>query len=205
MLGLMSSAGATVLAAVIGAAAVIISVVVSLFVARASATAAVKTAQASATAAVEAARASATAAVQTKLDELKQAQITSIIQQRIDRYPSLWILCQESITLPAFWPSHFEVPDGWASALSAALEDWHNKHGIFLSQTSYTALFHLRRKARYFADNADHGGTRARGPLNELSGIWSQGFKDDKGVSHTNLAASMKNDLGSYIQAALSL
>ena len=140
----MTSAGATVLAAVIGAVAVIISVVASLFVARASATAAVKTAQTSATAAVEAARASATAAVQAKLDELKQAQITSVIQQRIDRYPFLWKLCQESITLPAFW-------------------------------------------------------------LNELSGIWSRGFEDDKGVSHTNLAASMKNDLGSYMQAALSL
>src|SRR5262245_18030168 len=183
MLRVVTSADATVLAAVISAAAVIISIVVSLFIARVS----------------------ATAAVNTKVDELKQGQIADIIHQRMERYPSLWSLCQETITLPIIWPSHSEVPDGWASTLAEALETWHIQNGIFLSQSSYLALYHSRERARYFADNDDRGGAYAEGPMKELSKTWSQGLTDEQNEPHTNLSASMKNDLGSYAQAALSL
>jgi hypothetical protein len=179
MLGFMTSAGATVLAAVISAAAVIVSIVVSIFVARASATSTVKT----------------------KLDELRQTQITDIIRQRIERYPSLWSFCQESITLPII--SHTEVKDGWASTLSKELETWHTKNGIFLSQSSYLALYYLRKKAREFAKTADSG-THAEGSLQELAKIWSESFTDEDNRPHINLSASMKNDLGSYAQVALS-
>jgi hypothetical protein len=180
MLGFMTSADATVLAAVIAATAAIISIVASLIVARASATSTVKA----------------------KLDELRQTQISDIIRQRIERYPSLWSLCQESITLPMI--SQAQVPDGWALTLSNALETWHTKNGIFLSQDSYLALYYLREKARKFARNPNSGADAA-GPLSELGGIWSKGFTDNENKPHINLSASLKNDLGSYTEAALSL
>jgi hypothetical protein len=180
MLDFMTSADATVLAAVIAATAAILSIVASLFVARASATSTVKA----------------------KLDELRQAQITDIIRQRIERYPSLWSLCQESITLPMV--SQTQVPDGWALTLSNALETWHTENGIFLSQDSYLALYYLREKARSVARESNSSADAA-GPLGELGEIWSRGFTDNENKLHVNLSASLKNDLGSYAQAALSL
>jgi hypothetical protein len=180
MLGFMTSADATVSAAVIGAGAVIISIVASLFIARASATATVKT----------------------KLDELRQTQIADIIRQRIERYPPLWSLCQESITLSIISLPHTQVKDGWASTLSKELETWHTEHGIFLSQSSYLALWHLRKKAREFAKTADSGADAAD-PLRELEKIWQENFTEDERL-YIGLSASMKNDLGSYAPAALS-
>jgi hypothetical protein len=188
MVGFMTSADATVFAAVIGAAAVIISIVASLFIARASAAAAAETA-----------RASASAAVETKLNELRQTQIRDIVRQRILRYPSLWSFCQENITLA----SHSGVPDEWASKLSDELERWHTENGIFLSQSTYLALFYLRTKARRFAKDAVSGADAA-GPLNELTKIWQEHYTDKEGVERISLSTSMKNDLGSYAQAALS-
>jgi hypothetical protein len=95
------------------------------------------------------------------------------------------------------------VKDGWASTLSKELETWHTKNGIFLSQSSYLALYYLRKKAREFAKTADSG-THAEGSLQELAKIWSESFTDEDNRPHINLSASMKNDLGSYAQVALS-
>lgn len=174
----MTSADATIIAAIIAAAAAIISVLASLFVARTT--------------------------VQGKLNELKQTQIGDILKKRIECYPSLWSLCQENITRPKFSERATQIPDGWASTLSDKLEDWHRDHGVFLSQSSYKALHRLRKKARIFAEESDAAAAAAQ-PLAELEAIWTSGFFDEReGRNYDGLATSLKKDLGSYTQAALS-
>jgi hypothetical protein len=114
------------------------------------------------------------------------------------------------------------------------LEAWHAEHGVFLSQRSYEALHRLRRVARIFAEISDTataakeilgaaaakeilgaatakeilGAAAAKGPLGALEQIWTSGFtekvKTGKDKSYDGLATSLKNDLGSYAQAALS-
>jgi hypothetical protein len=172
----MTSDVATIISAIIAAAAVVISVLASLYVARST--------------------------VQGKLNELRQTQIGDVLQQRIEHYPSLWSLCQDNITRPMFSERPTQAHDGWASRLSDALEAWHTGHGLFLSEPSYKALHRLRKRARVFAEQSDTAAA-AKVPLGELEMIWTTGFTED-GKLYTSLAASLKNDLGSYAQAALS-
>jgi hypothetical protein len=73
---------------------------------------------------------------------------------------------------------------------------------VFLSQSSYLALHRLRKEARIAADQAVTA-EAAHGTLAELEKIWSYQFELD-GKSHYPLATALKNDLGSYAQAALS-
>jgi hypothetical protein len=180
----MTSADATVWAAVISVSGVFASVTLSFFTAKATA--------------------------KGKLNELRQNQIGDVLAQRIAHYPSLWELCQRSIAYTTYERYAADVADGWASTLSNELEAWHAKHGVFLSQNSYEALSVIRRKCRTYAvtSNTAKAATAASdkepsGPLNELEKIWRAGF-DHKGKKHDPLAACLKNDLGSYAQAALS-
>jgi hypothetical protein len=99
----MTNSVAKILAAVIAALAAIISVLASVFVARFT--------------------------VNGKINELRQAQIGDILKKRIEIYPSLWSLCQKSITHPMFSACPAPVEDGWAATLSEQLEDWHAENG----------------------------------------------------------------------------
>lgn len=145
-----------------------------------------------------------------ELDKLKQAQISDIIRRRIEVYPSLWELCQESITRPRFSEHRVQVSDGWASTLSDNLEAWHSENGVFLSESSYVALHRLRKRARVFAEESNTAaaansllGEQQNSPLGELEVIWTSGF-DDNDEHHDGLATSLKNDLGSYMQPVIS-
>jgi hypothetical protein len=91
------------------------------------------------------ARSASESAIEAKINELKQGQITEILHQRIERYPSLWKLCQESFAVPSLMRS--PPPEGWNVELSKALESWHAEHGVFLSQESYLGVWYLRKVA----------------------------------------------------------
>lgn len=141
--------------------------------------------------------------INAKLDELRQGQITEVLHQRIERYPSLWKLCEGDIGVPCLRRT---LPaEGWDAELSSALEGWHAEHGVFLSEDSYRSLHHLRSRARDFAEHPTSG-EAALGNLRELYIIWVHGFSDSEGtVIASSVAASLKNDLGSYGRAALSM
>jgi hypothetical protein len=113
----MSSAVATILAAAISAA---ISFTVAGF-------------------SFASAKTAAKDAIQAKLHELKQGQIAEILRQRIDRYPSLWKLCQGSIAVPSLVES--PPAPGWEISFSTTLEEWHSENGLFLSQDCYRGLW----------------------------------------------------------------
>lgn len=139
--------------------------------------------------------------VQAKLNELTQAQIAEVLRQRMERYPSLWELCQKGISLPCLTGS---LPGaGWEADLSNALESWHAEHGVFLSEDCYRGLWQLRKLARISSSTplADTSLSRLRA----LDGVWSHGFTDDDGTYRPGLSVLLKNDLGSYGRAALSI
>jgi hypothetical protein len=148
------------------------------------------------------AKAASESAVKAKLDELAQGQLAQVLHERIERYPSLWKLCQGGIsvldltgTLP---------PEGWDKEFSQALEGWHAEHGVFLSEDSYRGIWHLRQRARYFAARSTAGAS-ALGNLNELNKIWTRGFIDSDGTVIGGVSTLLKNDLGSYGRAAMSI
>jgi hypothetical protein len=160
--------------------------------------------------------------IETKLEELRQSQIGEIIRKRVECYPDLWALCLEKITRPMFAEHGTQITDGWAAALSDSLEDWHSKHGAFLSQESYIALHRLRKRCRIFAEHANTAAeakepfkkqippyypqARPVGPLEELEDICTRSFTDENDhKQYYGLYTSLKNDLGSYVQAAFSL
>lgn len=175
----MSSAVTTILATVIAAA---ISVCVAMI-------------------SYASAKSASESAVKSKLDELRQAQITEVLHQRIERYPSLWKLCQRDVAVPGLTGT---LPTaGWETEFSSALEGWHAEHGIFLSQDSYHGIWHLRKRARDFAAHPT-AGEAALGNLRELHMIWTKGFIDSDGTANHGVAFLLKNDLGSYGRAALS-
>jgi hypothetical protein len=144
----------------------------------------------------------ARAAVQAKLHELTQVQITEVLHQRMECYPSLWELCQKSISMPYLTGS---LPGtGWEADLSGALESWHAEHGVFLSEGCYRGLWHLRKLARIFSSEpATENVSFSR--LQALDAIWSHGFTDHDGIDNPGLSVLLKNDLGSYGIAALSI
>lgn len=175
----MSSAAATILAAVISAA-------ISFTIAGVS---------------YISAKNGARGAVQARIHELTQIQITEILHQRMECYPSLWELCQKGISMPYLMGY---LPDaGWEADLSKALESWHAEHGVFLSEDCYRGLWHLRKLARIFSSEstAEDSSLAPR----TLDAIWSHGFTDNDGTSRPGLSVLLKNDLGSYGRAALSI
>lgn len=131
-----------------------------------------------------------------------QGQLTEVLHKRIEYYPSLWKLCQGSIVVPIL--TGILPAEGWDAELVRALEEWHAEHGIFLSQDSYHGILHLRQRARHFAAQPTSG-EPARTNLRELEKIWSDGFTDGRGTARDAVAALLKNDLGSYGRAALSI
>jgi hypothetical protein len=141
-------------------------------------------------------------AVKAKLDELRQGQITEVLHQRIERYPSLWKLCQGGIAVPSL--TAILPQAGWDAELSAVLEGWHAEHGVFLSEDTYRGIWYLRKHARQFAARPT-AGEEALSNLRELNKIWTRGFVDDDGKTVLGIAALLKNDLGSYGRAALSM
>jgi hypothetical protein len=141
-------------------------------------------------------------AIKAKLDELRQGQITEVLHQRIERYPSLWKLCQGVVAVPSLTATLPQA--GWDAEFSGTLEGWHAEHGVFLSEETYRGIWYLRKRARQFAAHptaAEEGLSNLR----ELNKIWTQGFVDDDGKTVPGVAALLKNDLGSYGRAALSM
>jgi hypothetical protein len=148
------------------------------------------------------AKAASENAIKAKLDELRQGQLTEVLHQRIERYPSLWKLCQGSIAVPDL--TRTPPPEGWDQEFARALEGWHAEHGVFLSEDSYRGIWRLRQRARFFAAHPTTG-EPALGNLRELNEIWTRGFIDDDGTAKGGFSALLKNDLGSYGRAALSI
>lgn len=176
----MSNAAATILAAVISAA-------ISFTIAGVSYTSA---------------KNGARSAVQARLHELAQVQIAEVLHQRMECYPSLWELCQKGISMPYLTSSLPGV--GWEAGLSNALESWHAEHGVFLSEDCYRGLWHLRKLARIFSSEpGSEDASLSR--LKDLDAIWSHGFTDNDGTNNPGLSVLLKNDLGSYGKAALSI
>ena len=117
-------------------------------------------------------------------------------------YPSLWELCQKGISIPCLTGS---LPDtGWEEDLSNALESWHAEHGVFLSETCYRGLWDLRKRAREFSSEPATENI-SLSHLETLDAIWTHGFTDHDGIDRPGLSVLLKNDLGSYGTAALSI
>jgi hypothetical protein len=148
--------------------------------------------------------------LRTKLDELRQTQLSEIVRERIRTYPSLWKLCQEEISVPLFGLAAGPqaglktVEAGWEAELARKLEEWHSKNGAFLSQETYQGLYRLRSSAQSWAAQGSVAGEEARERLEDLDGIWTYGFTDFRGNKQNALSFHVRNDLGSFQRAALS-
>jgi hypothetical protein len=175
----MSSSAATILAAAISAA-------ISFAIAGAS---------------YISAKNGARGAVQAKRHELTQVQIAEYSTREWNA-PLLWELCQKGISIPYLTGSLLGT--GWEADLSNTLESWHAKHGVFLSEDCYRGLWHLRKLARIFStEPAAEDASLSR--LRALDAIWSHEFTDNDGTDSPGLSVLLKNDLGSYGKAALSI
>jgi hypothetical protein len=151
---------------------------------------------------VAASWATARIALRSKLNELRQTQLSDIVRERIRTYPSLWKLCQEEISIPLFGLKTVET--GWETNLANKLEEWHTGNGAFLSGQTYQGLYRLRSLARFLAAQDSVAGEDARKRLEDLEGIWTYEYYDFRGNKQNALSYQLRNDLGSYQRAALS-
>jgi len=148
--------------------------------------------------------------LQTKLDELRQTQLSDIVRERIRTYPSLWKLCQQQISVPLFGlkagpkAGLKTVEAGWEANFAKKLEEWHAENGAFLSGETYQGLYRLRSAARSWAAKDSVIGEESRRRLEDLDRIWTYEFTDFRGSKKNALAYQIRNDLGSYQRAALS-
>jgi hypothetical protein len=143
------------------------------------------------------------AATKAKLDELKQNQMLEIIRERIQRYPSLWKICHEDISNRT-WTESKDIPAGWEQELFDKLQHWNTENGAFVSEECYVSLWHLRKRLSGLIASPTQGEEALR-RLQDIENIWVQGYTDEAGIKHSALATLMKDDLGSYWKAALSI
>lgn len=142
--------------------------------------------------------------IRAKLDELTQAQFKDVLAKRIELYPRLWRIVQESTS---DWKLAKKPVDcGWARNLMASLIAWHAECGVFLSQRAYEKFAELRARVLLIVENCEKKNAPTSADLDALDDIYS-------GVSavpvdnprHYSLATWMKNDLGSYKVPAISI
>jgi hypothetical protein len=135
--------------------------------------------------------------VRAQLNEVTQAQFADILAKRIEVYPDLWRLIQSATSDTI----RTGVPPGrqWAEQLFQGITRWHARNGVFLTQGSYDRYNDFRAATLEIYLRCRAGGHPAASELQALDAIWS-GTPGQRG-----LATELKNDLGSYRAAAVSV
>lgn len=141
--------------------------------------------------------------VKAKLDELTQAQFKDVLAKRIEHYPRLWKIVQESTS---DWKRAGKAVDfNWVQTLLEGLTAWHAECGVFLSQHAYEKFAELRTRALEIVKRCDKDHAPTLGDLDRLDDIYSGvSTAPLDNPSHYGLATCLKDDLGSYKIAAIS-
>ncbi len=134
----------------------------------------------------------------TRLENYRQMQLLEILKLRAKVYPELWrIVLEHTVN----WPYRREIRDeNWALEFLEEIDKWNATNGLFFSEYSYSKfkkfrklLFEITRSLS--AEDA----TVAGADYEDLYRL----FIGDRSSQTTGLATALKNDLGSYLDAAI--
>ncbi|MCF8366746.1 MAG: hypothetical protein K9H16_13240 [Bacteroidales bacterium] len=131
-----------------------------------------------------------------ELEELKQNQLQSIINKRLEAYPELWSV---HIKFETNWTYEKRKKDkNWAEQYVNALNAVNIKYGLFFTQDLYAKFFELRKELYLAIDNADK-------ETHEIPAqITTNIRRIVYGHNGPGLSTIEKDDLGSYINVAVA-
>lgn len=136
--------------------------------------------------------------VRAQVDQYTQDQFGDIIAKRIEVYPELWKLLMSSVS-----DRRRQGPDvdrEWAEKLLRDVIDWHARCGVFMSERSYAKFVLLRTDVLDINGRCRKGEQPTNDDLVRLDKLWG----GDSDTQVLGLATELKNDLGSYRNAAIS-
>jgi hypothetical protein len=125
-----------------------------------------------------------------EMESLKQSQLTSVLQKRLETYPKLWaVLVEYCINRKML-----RIPrDGsWAKEFLRALNDCNAEIGIFFSQSVYYNFVQFRSALSQIETKYANGEEVSQAELDFLDSLW---YGAD---GMPGLATKLKDDLGSY-------
>jgi hypothetical protein len=161
--------------------------------------------------------------VDNKKKELVQNQLDELIKKRIEVYPQLWCIVQ---TMLSDWEREDKQIDvQWARDLFTSLIKWHKENGVFISQPVYEKFAALRLEAYTVVRRCNAGQPPTLPDLQVMDRIYTGGDsfmnnvrdedhpglvawrKTSKNLDEQilGLASVLKDDLGSYQRAAISV
>lgn len=131
------------------------------------------------------------------VDALRQAQFAEIIAQRALSYPKLWSIMCEYLTHWSIRKKDFD--SAWAHEFLEKIITFNEHSGCFFSQDVYEKFHHLRSKMTEMCECLDAGENISISDIDYLNEIFIGA------LGQPGLATFMKDDLGSYQSARLSL
>jgi|GEM_PF-3204579 len=127
--------------------------------------------------------------------QLQQAQLSKILEKRIEAYPKLWAI---HIRYETNWTMENKPKDlKWVESYLLELNDFNVENGLFFSQELYGKFFELRQHLLT---------AKAQTPKGKLvETALTQKIRDAVYGSdgRAGLSTILKDDLGSYRNAAL--
>lgn len=134
--------------------------------------------------------------LESELEELKQNQLQSIIEKRLEAYPKLWSI---HIKYETNWTYEKKKKDKvWAEQYVKALNEVNVEYGLFFTQDLYEKFFELRKELYSAIDNADKETLKI--PESQIINIRRIVY----GHNSPGLSTIEKDDLGSYINVAVA-
>lgn len=126
-----------------------------------------------------------------QLENLKQNQLISVINKRLDAYPKLW---EVFITYGLHWEyEKKEYNYEWARNYIDELRDCNKKYGVFFSQDVYNSFYELRIGLMRVLEKFENNEKVDIKECSSLYNIITIGTPNSKALS-----VVMKDDLGSY-------
>ncbi len=134
--------------------------------------------------------------LESELEELKQNQMQSIIEKRLEAYPMLWSI---HIKYETNWTFEKKNKDrDWALEYVNALNEVNVKYGLFFTQDLYQKFFELRKELYLAINGADNETLEI--PEELITNIRRIVY----GYNGPGLSTIEKDDLGSYINVAVA-
>ncbi len=132
-----------------------------------------------------------------EIEELKQTQMQSIIEKRLEAYPKLWSI---HIRYETNWSYEKKKKDSnWAQKYVKELNDFNVEYGLFFSQDLYAKFFELRRELYLAIDNTKPETLDI--PENFITNIRNIVYGTDK---NPGLSTIEKDDFGSYLNVVVA-
>jgi hypothetical protein len=126
-------------------------------------------------------------------EQLQQTVMRDVLASRMKAYAALW---RVMITYERNWVLEGKQLDAkWAGEFLVTFNACNAEHGVYFSEAVYTPFFRYRDELTALVARTKAGETLAAKDLSGLVMVSSS--------MPGNLAAAMKNDLGSYIRPVL--